>query len=100
MLYEGDGVPVDKEKAAQYFKKSADKGNFIAMFNYANMLDKGDGIPADLKKAAEYYKKASDKGMPAAMFSYGDIKVMEFQLTREKLLNISKRRLMKDMKLL
>ena len=44
MKYEGDGIDVDKEKAAHYYKKAAEKDNDFDIFKYGKMLDDGDGI--------------------------------------------------------
>ena len=41
-LYYGFGVPVNKKKAAKYFKKAADRGHQLAIKNYAMMLYNGD----------------------------------------------------------
>ena len=50
-----------------------DKGNTVAMNNYANMLKKGDGIPVDKTEAARYYKMAVGKGNADAMNNYANM---------------------------
>ncbi|KAK8882923.1 hypothetical protein M9Y10_045569 [Tritrichomonas musculus] len=60
MLYEGDGIPVDKKRAALYFKMAADFKNVDAMMKYAQMLIKGDGIDKNQKEAEIYLNKIKD----------------------------------------
>ena len=44
MLYNGDGVTVDKKEAARYFQMAADLGDIDSMRKYRSMLYDGDGI--------------------------------------------------------
>ena len=44
MLLCRDGVSVDKEEAARYFKMAVDKGETDSMNNYGMMLQSGEGI--------------------------------------------------------
>ena len=71
ILKKGEGVEVNKEEAAQYFKMAADRGNPAGMFNYGNMLYKGEGVEINKEEAARYFKMAADSGNPDGMFKYG-----------------------------
>lgn len=71
MLRNGEGAPICKEKAAQYFEKASELGNVDAMYIYAVMLRDGEGIPVNKEKAAQYFKKAADLGNEKAMNNYG-----------------------------
>lgn len=69
-LYNGDGIEINKEEAAKFFKMSADKGNVKSMKKYAYMLKHGDGIPVDKKRAYFYFKNAADNYDKYAMNTY------------------------------
>ena len=47
MLYEGDGIPVDKKEAAKYFRMTINKDNIDAADKCGDMLYGDDGIPSD-----------------------------------------------------
>lgn len=70
MHYKGEKVPIDKKKAAEYYKIAADKGSPSAMYNYAYMLQHGDGIPVNKSESIRYYKMAIEHGNSSAMNSY------------------------------
>lgn len=61
MLESGNGIIKNKEEAAHFYKLSAEKGNDVAMKNYAQMLEKRDGIPVNKKEAVHYYQMAIQK---------------------------------------
>ena len=61
MFYEGDGVKVNKNKAAEYFKQAQYYGHGESMFRYAQMLHFGDGIKMNKNEASNYYRQASQK---------------------------------------
>ena len=44
MLFHGDGIPVDKEKAAKYLKTGAQKGYLNCMLAYEDVLEHDDKI--------------------------------------------------------
>lgn len=58
------GDEKSKIKAAELFKKAADKGFINAMFNYANILKEGEIIPVNIKEAIKYYKMAAASTLP------------------------------------
>lgn len=65
--YYGNGVSVDKKKAAEYCKMAADKGSISAMKNYGNMLYNGDAIAANKIESVRYFKMAADCGDTSSM---------------------------------
>ena len=58
MLRIGDGIPINKELAASYYKKAADKGDVRSMHTLSLMLKNGDGIPPNLQESIKYLKMA------------------------------------------
>ena len=88
MLYNGEGIEVNKEEAAKYYQMAAEKGHIGSMNNYANMLYYGDGIKEDISEALTYYILAADKGhdistCKAGIFLYKDF---EYASNKEKCL--------------
>ena len=66
-LRNGDGVPIDKPRAARLFEKAALAGNADAAFLLANMLREGDGVPQDRVAAQRWLLKAADGESPEAL---------------------------------
>ena len=65
-LYEGNGIPQDKSKAANWFRLIIDYhyGHSYTptiMLNLAKMLKTGDGVPQDKIKAAQLYEQVIAK---------------------------------------
>ncbi|KAK8893187.1 hypothetical protein M9Y10_021602 [Tritrichomonas musculus] len=70
-LQKGEGVKIDLEKAADYFKKAAESGKVDAMVQYGLCLLEGKGVShADPVKASQMFLKAIDKNDPTAMYQY------------------------------
>ncbi|QCE34636.1 sel1 repeat family protein [Acetobacteraceae bacterium] len=70
---EGDTIPQDYAKAAQYYQKAADKGLIQAQFNLGNLYDKGQGVPQNYSKAITYYQKSLDQGYEPARDALDEI---------------------------
>ncbi len=64
----GQGVPMDKNLAAEWYSKAADMGDIDSMCVLASMYRNGDGIYADKPRAAELYRKAADLGDADAQY--------------------------------
>ena len=60
MLYRGEGIKMNKEEAAKYFKMAADEGDINAITGYAILLKNSEGISMNKEEAAKYFKMASD----------------------------------------
>lgn len=62
MYEEGKGVDQDYKKAAEYYKKSAEKGNNEAQYFIGEMLYQGRNIKRDFKEALKWFRKAAEQG--------------------------------------
>ncbi|MBR4685541.1 MAG: sel1 repeat family protein [Candidatus Methanomethylophilaceae archaeon] len=69
----GEGVEMDKEKAAQLYRELADTGDSDAQYDLAFMLDNGEGIPQDRVESDKYFKLSADQGDSDACLCYGGI---------------------------
>ena len=69
----GDGVSVDKAKAAELYRRAADMGESDAQYDLAFMLDSGEGVPADHEEAERYFRMAADQGDSDACLCMGGI---------------------------
>ena len=69
-FYKGEGVEVDIEKAQQYYKEAADRGNSDAMNNYAWILIHQDSNPSNRQEAMSYFVRAVNQGNMLAMANY------------------------------
>ncbi|MDR1487350.1 MAG: sel1 repeat family protein [Deltaproteobacteria bacterium] len=73
MSFTGDGVAVDKVKAAELHEKAAAQGHKEAMYSLAHACDVGDGIDVDKVKAVKWYERAAGIGHKAAIFRLAEI---------------------------
>ena len=74
IMYEkGIDVPQDKLKAAEWYRKAAEKGLVQAQFRLGSLYYHGQGVPKDLKQAAEWYTKAAEQGYPPAQAALGNM---------------------------
>ena len=60
------GVPQDEKQAVEWYRKAAEAGNALAMYNLGWMYAKGRGVPQDEKQAVEWLHKAAQAGHPLA----------------------------------
>ena len=58
----GNGIPVDKARAARWYRLAAEKGNLNAQRALGWMYFEGQGVERDLKESALWYHKAADQG--------------------------------------
>ena len=73
-LYDkGQGVALDRRKAASWYKFAAKAGNREAQFAYANILAKGKTVPLDKEGASKYMQKAADAGHHKAQFNFAQM---------------------------
>lgn len=70
MLKNGDGFPVDKEKAAKLMKKAADNCVYRSYYEYYQMLKNGDGVKADQDEAMSYLMKGVNNFDPCSIYRY------------------------------
>jgi TPR repeat protein len=71
----GIGVPRDTALAAQWIRKSAEKGYPIAERTLGEMLEAGEGIPINNDEALQWYKRAAKLGDPLAQKDYDTLKI-------------------------
>lgn len=69
--YLGRGVPVDEQKAVEFYIKSAEKGNPKAQYKLGVCYEYGRGIPKDDSRAIYWYTKASAQYYPYALYKLG-----------------------------
>jgi TPR repeat protein len=69
--HNGDGVPKDMAKAAEWCGKAAAQGDAKAQYNLGDCYYNGDGVPEDKAKAAEWWGKAAAQGDANAQFKLG-----------------------------
>jgi TPR repeat protein len=74
-LYESgqSTLAFDPARAAEWYRRAADKGHAGAQFNLANMYLDGHGVPKDAGHAVTWYRKAADQGDALAQFSLASI---------------------------
>ncbi len=74
LLYEnGQGIPQDKLKAAEYYLKSYQFGNTTAASKLGVLLINGDGIEQDQEKGFDLLKMAARAGDQDAQYQLGEI---------------------------
>ena len=72
LLYEyGHGTAKEMLKAFDWYIKSVEKGNSVAICNLGTCYDLGRGVDQDETKAFELYEQSSLLGNSAAMFNLG-----------------------------
>jgi TPR repeat protein len=71
MYINGQGVPMDTNKAIEWYTKAAKYNNTAAMNNLWNIYSDGTGIPTDNKRAEDWYLKAVNLGSMSARNSLG-----------------------------
>ncbi len=69
----GEGVEMDKAKAAQLYRELADAGDSDAQYDLAFMLDNGEGIEMDREQSEKYFKLSADQGDSDACLCYAGI---------------------------
>ena len=67
----GNGVPMDKAKAAELYEKAATQGLPTAQFTLGVMYREGNGVPKNLAKTFEWFRKAAEQGEIGAQSDLG-----------------------------
>jgi uncharacterized protein len=67
----GRGVPLDKDKAARWVRKSADQGYAPAQGFLGDLYTFGRGVRKDYVEAAKWRRKASEQGNKEAQYQLG-----------------------------
>lgn len=87
MYAEGRGVEVDKDAAAQWYRKAAEKGVQDAQFRLGGCYERGEGVPKDMEYAYGWYSVSAHIGNPKAAAA---MKAAEAQLTAEEKMSAMK----------
>ena len=58
----GEGVPVDQEEAAKWYRKAAEQGDADAQYCLASCYANRKGVSVDEQEAAKWYRKAAEQG--------------------------------------
>src|SRR5699024_1386846 len=64
----GDGVEQNFERAAYWYRKSADQGEADAQFGLGSLYEDGSGVAKDAAEAAKWYRLAAEQGDAEAQF--------------------------------
>jgi hypothetical protein len=68
----GKGVERDLNRAAEWYRKAADKNDLSAELHLAALYrDGGKGLPRDMEQAADWYRKAAEQGDAGAQATLG-----------------------------
>jgi TPR repeat protein len=67
----GQGVKLDCDIAAEWFKRSSDGGYTLAMFTFAQHYEQGVCVTKDLQEAFTLYEKAAYRKHPGAQYKLG-----------------------------
>jgi TPR repeat protein len=59
---DGENVPQDFAKAAEWYLKAAEQGYAPAQLSIGTLYERGQGVKQDGAQAAAWYKKAADQG--------------------------------------
>lgn len=68
----GIEVPKDLSKAADWFKKGAEKGSAKSKLNLALAIANGRGVPKDEKAGLELLDETAASGLPEAVYAQGE----------------------------
>jgi localization factor PodJL len=64
---EGDRLPKNLAKAAEWYERAAEGGIAVAQYRLASLYERGQGVAKDLTKAVNWYQRAADQGNVNAM---------------------------------
>jgi TPR repeat protein len=62
----GEGVYVDKAKAAQLYGQAAEQGHADAQYNLGVCYSDGEGVKVDKAKAAQLFRQAAEQDCATA----------------------------------
>ena len=65
------GAKKNDQKAVEWYRKSAERGEAAAQFNLGNALDDGRGCEMDKKEAIRWFRKSADQGDVDAFYMLG-----------------------------
>jgi membrane associated rhomboid family serine protease len=65
----GQGAVRDEVKAAEYYRRAAERGSSTAQYALATLYADGRGVARDPQQAIAWYRKAAEQSMPEAASS-------------------------------
>ena len=73
MSFDGDSVPQDYVKAANWFRIAAEQGHAKAQHNLALMYENGQGMSQNYAEAAKWYHMAAEQGLASSQNNLGSM---------------------------
>jgi hypothetical protein len=73
MYEKGKGVPADKARAAEFYRKAAEQGVDKAEYKLGVLYASGAGVKKDSKEAITWLRKSADKGYTPAQYQLGKV---------------------------
>jgi len=64
---QGDRLPKNLAKAAEWYQRAAEGGVVVAQYRLASLYERGQGVAKDLAEAVNWYQHAADQGNVNAM---------------------------------
>lgn len=80
----GWGVPIDKERAAIWYRHAAGRGLVWAIYNYATLLALGEGVAEDKPAALDLFREAASRGNAKALNFVGSFYEDGWVVERDK----------------
>lgn len=80
----GDGVMMNWQTAAQWYRLAAHQGDAEAQFGLGSMYRLGEGVMQDGKEAAKWYRLAAEQGNAEAQFCLGWLHVKGESVIQDK----------------
>jgi len=68
----GEGTDQEHNKKIEFYTKSAEQGNGLAMNNLGSCYYNGEGCDKNFTKAFEWYEKSAKLGSSSGMYNVGD----------------------------
>ncbi len=65
----GEGVPINRVLALQWYQQAAIQGNAMAQYNLGSMYLRGESIPESRSDAIRWFDLAARQGEPNAQFT-------------------------------
>ena len=69
--HDGDGVTMNREKAAYWYRKAAEQGDAFGQVSLGWYYENGYGVSQDYSQAVYWYRKAAEQGNTLAQSSLG-----------------------------
>lgn len=73
MYCTGQGVALDEEKAADWFRKAAEQGDAVAQWSIGVGYLNGQGVAKNHEKATDWFRKSAEQGSDVAQKYLGDM---------------------------